>query len=126
MCIRDRVNVEKKINPDIDVNVANNLIEALKYFPTEFQFIANIRVLYNFFSRKNFLRDDFPAQNIEVNKDKVKLFIEKYLQDDLTTFFDKKIIENKYEEMNDLLIYKEYFPEELLYKVCLLYTSRCV
>lgn len=77
--IEKQVNVEKKINPDIDVNVANNLIEALKYFPTEFQFIANIRVLYNFFSRKNFLRDDFPAQNIEVNKDKVKLFIEKYL-----------------------------------------------
>jgi hypothetical protein len=115
--IEKQVNVEKRINPDIDVSDANNLIEALKYFPTEFQFIANIRVLYNFFSKKSYLRDDFPAQNIEVNCDKVKLFIEKYLQDDLTTFFDKKIIENKYEEMNDLLIYKEYFPEELLYKV---------
>lgn len=115
--IEKQVNVEKKINPDIDVNVANNLIEALKYFPTEFQFIANLRVLYNFFSKKNFLRDAFPEQNIEVNGDKVKLFIEKYFQDDLITFFDKKIIENKYEEMNELLVYKDYFPEELLYKV---------
>ena len=115
--IEKHVNVEKKINPDIDVNVANNLIEALKYFPTEFQFIANIRVLYNFFSKKNFLRDAFPDQNIEVNGDKVKLFVEKYFQDDLITFFDKKIIENRYEEMNELLAYKEYFPEELLYKV---------
>ncbi|WP_298395711.1 hypothetical protein [Flavobacterium sp.] len=115
--IEKHINVERKINPDIDVNVANNLIEALKSFPTEFQFIANVRVLYNFFSKKNYVRDDFPVQNIEVNKDKVKLFVERYLQDDLTTFFDKKIIENNYEAMNDLLVYKEYFPEELLYKV---------
>lgn len=115
--IEKHVNVEKKINPDIDVNVANNLIEALKKYPKEFQFIANNRVLYNFFSKKNYYRDSFPSQNIEVDNEKVKTFIENYLHDDLVGFFDKKSIENKFEEMNDLLVYKEYFPEELLYKV---------
>ena len=115
--IEKHINVEKKINPDIDVNVANNLIEALKNYPLEFQFITNTRVLYNFFSKKNYIRDAFPNQNVEVDSDRVKLFIEKFLQDDLTTFFDKKIIENSYEEMNELLVYKGYFPEELLFKV---------
>jgi hypothetical protein len=115
--IEKHVNVEKKINPDIDVNVANNLIEALKKYPSEFQFIANNRILYNFFSKKSYYRDSFPSQNIEVDNERVKTFLENYLLDDLLLFFDKKSIENKFEEMNDLLVYKEYFPEELLYKV---------
>lgn len=115
--IEKHVNVEKKINPDIDVNVANNLIEALKKYPSEFQFIANNRILYNFFSKKNYYRDSFPSQNIIVDNERVKMFIENYLLDDLIIFFDKKSIENKFEEMNDFLVYKEYFPEELLYKV---------
>ncbi|WP_298117834.1 hypothetical protein [Flavobacterium sp.] len=114
--IEKQVNVEKKINPDIDVNVANNLIEALKKYPSEFQFIVNNRVLYNLFSKKNYYRDYFPLQNIVVDNERVKMFIENYLLDDLIIFFDKKSIENKFEEMNDLLVYKEYFPEELLYK----------
>jgi len=115
--IEKHVNVEKKINPDIDVNVANNLIEALRKYPSEFQFIANNRILYNFFSKKSYYRDAFPSQNIVVDNERVKTFIENYLIDDLILFFDKKNIENKFEEMNDLLVYKEYFPEELLYKV---------
>jgi hypothetical protein len=115
--IEKHVNVEKKINPDVDINVANNLIEALRNYPSEFQFIANSRVLYNFFSKKSYYKDAFPKETIEIGEERVKLFIEKYLQDDLTTFFDKKLTENKYDEMNDILEYKNYFPEEMLFRL---------
>lgn len=64
--IEKHVNVEKKINPDIDVNDANNLIEALRNFPSEFQFITNTRVLYNFFTKKNFLRDAFQFKTLKL------------------------------------------------------------
>jgi hypothetical protein len=115
--IEKHVNVEKKINPDIDVNVANNLIDALKNYPSEFQFIVDSRVLYNFFSKKSYFRDAFPKETIDIEEDRVKLFIEKYLQDDLNIFFDKKLTENKYDEMNDILEYKNYFPEEMLFRI---------
>lgn len=115
--IEKQINVERKINSDIDVNVANNLIEALKNYPLPFQFILNSHGLFNFFTKNEYRRSYFPTENIEINDEEVQRFIEKYLQDDLTTFFDKKCIENKFEEMNNFLVYKEYFPEELLYKV---------
>jgi len=115
--IEKHINVEKKINPDIDVNVANNLIEALKNYPSEFKFIVESRVLYNFFSKKIFFRDSFPLEKIAISEDRVKFFIDKYLQDDLNVFFDKKLTENKYDEMNDILEFKNYFPEEMLFRI---------
>lgn len=115
--IEKQINVEKKLNPDVDVNVASNLVEALRNYPKEFQFIANDRILYNFFSKKSYYRDHFPKQNIEVDKENVLSFIGKFLEEDLSLFFDRKLIENKFEDMHDLLRFKEYFPEDILFKV---------
>ena len=51
--IEKQVNVEKRINPDIDVNVANSLILALKEYPQELYFVVSNRVLYNLFAKKS-------------------------------------------------------------------------
>lgn len=116
--IEKQINVEKKLNPDVDVNVASNLVDALRNFPEEFQFIANDRTLYNFFSKKSYYRDKFPKENIKVDNERVKSFIGKFLEEDLSLFFDKKLTENRFEEMHDLLrLHKQYFPEDILFKV---------
>lgn len=115
--IEKQVNVERRINPDIEVNVATNLIDALKNHPNEFQFVVNTRILYNFFAKKSYFRDSFPKDNIEINYEDVRHFIGLYLVDELMLFFDKKLIDNSFEEMNDYLEYKNYFPEDLLYKI---------
>lgn len=115
--IEKQINVEKKLNPDVDVNVASNLVDALRNYPEEFQFIANDRILYNFFSKKSYYRDHFPKENIEIDNEKVKSFIGKFLEEDLALFFDRKLTENKFEEMHDLLRYKDFFLEDILYKV---------
>ncbi len=115
--IEKQINVEKKLNPDVDVNVASNLVEALRNFPEEFQFIANDRILYNFFSKKSYYRDKFPKANIEVDENRLKSFIGRFLEEDLVLFFDKKLTENRFEEMNDLLLLKNHFPEDILYKI---------
>lgn len=115
--IEKQINVEKKLNADVDVNVAANLVEALRNYPEEFQFIANDRNLYNFFSKKSYYRDHFPKQNIEIDNERVKLFVGRFLEEDLSLFFDKKLTENRFEEMHDLLRHKAYFPEDILYKI---------
>ena len=115
--IEKQVNVEKKINPDVDVNVAENLIDALKKYPQEFNFIINHRNLYNFFANTNYYQDKFNAQEIVIDDDKIKKFIGNYLEEELTLFFDKYILNNQYNQVNDLLSNKKYFPEDLLYNL---------
>lgn len=115
--IEKQVNVEKKINPDVDVNVAENLIDALKKYPQEFNFIVNNRYLYNFFAKTDYYKDKFSKEEIYIVEDAVKRFISNYLEEDLTLFFDKNIMLNQYNKVNDLLTYKKYFPEDLLHNL---------
>ena len=57
--IEKRINVEKKLNPEIDNNVASNLVLALKNYPQEFDFLVNDFVLYNFFAKSKYPRSHF-------------------------------------------------------------------
>lgn len=115
--IEKQLNVEKRINPEIDTNTASNFIQALKNNPKELQFVLNNRILYNFFAKSNLTRDNFPRLDSEINNDAIQSFIQLYLEEDLKLFFDQRMAENKFEEMSDMLEVKTYFPEDFLFNL---------
>jgi len=102
-------------NPNIDTNAADDLISAMNEFPTELLFISNNRILYNFFSGKNHSRNRFSSDNaVAVSIDAVKSFIERFLSKSLNLFFEQKMAQNNFESIDDLLIAKEYLPQNSL------------
>ncbi len=115
--IEKELNVERKINPEIDVNVANNLISVLKTEKESLLFVLNSRPLYNLFSGKVLPKSDFVLNQNTVNENELKSFIEKYLSQDLTLFFDKEIAKNMFGDIADLLAIKKYFPEDVLFRL---------
>ncbi|MCV9934618.1 hypothetical protein OIU80_20235 [Flavobacterium sp. LS1R47] len=115
--IEKQVNVEKRINPDIDINVANNLILALKTYRQEFFFIVSNRILYNLFSKKNYSRHNFPSPQREYDSEKIQSFINQFLNDDLVLFFDQNLSQNKFDDINDIFDFKDCFPEDALFQL---------
>ena len=115
--IEKQINVEKRINQDIDVNVANNLILALKEYRQELYFIVSNRILYNLFSKKNYSRHNFPAPQREYDSEKIQSFINQFLNDDLVLFFDQHLSQNKFDFINDIFDFKDCFPEDALFQL---------
>ncbi len=115
--IEKELNVERKINPEIDVNVANNLISILKNDKESLLFVLNSRPLFNLFSGKVLPKSDFVLNQNGVDENEIKSFIGNYLSDDLTLFFDKEIAQNKFGDVADLLAIKRYFPEDVLFRL---------
>lgn len=115
--IEKQINVEKRINQDIDVNVANNLIFALKEYRQELYFIVSNRILYNLFSKKNYSRHNFPAPQREYDSEKIQYFINQFLNDDLVLFFDQHLSQNKFDFINDIFDFKDCFPEDALFQL---------
>lgn len=118
--IEKKINFEKKINSEIDSSTSENLISALKEYKEELSFIISNRILFNFFSQNNFSKNYFLNYNLNVSDEKIKHFIAIFLADDLISFFSLKLSKNTYAELEelDLLVsLKEYFPEEMIYKM---------
>ncbi|MEP7093790.1 MAG: hypothetical protein ABI793_06990, partial [Flavobacterium sp.] len=115
--IEKQVNVEKRINPDIDVNVSNNLILNLKEYRQELYFIVSNRILYNLFSKKNYSRHSFPSPQREYDSEKIQSFINQFLNDDLVLFFDQNLSQNKFDFINDIFDFKDCFPEDALFQL---------
>lgn len=115
--IEKQVNVEKRINPDIDVNVANNLVLALKEYRVELYFIVSNRILFNLFSKKNYSRHNFPSPQREYDAEKIQYFIGQFLNDDLVLFFDQNLSQNKFDFINDVFDFKDCFPEDALFQL---------
>ena len=115
--IEKQINVEKRINQEIDVNVANNLILALKEYRQELYFIVSNRILYNLFSKKNYSRHNFPAPQREYDSEKIQSFINQFLNDDLVLFFDQHLSQNKFDFINDIFDFKDCFPEDALFQL---------
>ena len=115
--IEKQINVEKRINQDIDVNVANNLILALKEYRQELYFIVSNRILYNLFSKKNYSRHNFPAPQREYDSEKIQYFVNQFLNDDLVLFFDQHLSQNKFDFINDIFDFKDCFPEDALFQL---------
>jgi hypothetical protein len=115
--VEKQVNVEKRINTDIDINVANNLILALKEYRQELYFIVSNRILYNLFSKKNYSRHNFPSPQREYISEKIQSFINQFLNDDLVLFFDQNLSQNKFDFINDIFDFKDCFPEDALFQL---------
>ena len=113
--IEKQINVERKINPEVEATVASNLIDALKNYSLEFQFIASHRVFYNFFAKTTYSRDHFLTESTVVENDKIQAFISRFLEDELRLFFDKKFIENRFDDMNNLLEFHRFLPDDFMY-----------
>jgi hypothetical protein len=86
--------------------------------PNELLFISNNRILYNFFAKTNHSRNRFLSDaKINTTNEAVQNFVEKYLNNDLETYFDEKISKNRFEELDDFLTVKEYLPQNSLNKL---------
>ena len=112
-----QINVERKLNPEIDANVANNLINVLKYHRDSLLFILSYRPFFNLFAQKDLPRNTFGNKPVEANENQIKLFIEEFLLDDLMLFFDKQIAANNFQDVFDLLNIKKHIPDIILFKI---------
>ena len=112
-----QINVERKLNPEIDANVANNLINVLKYHRDSLLFILSYRPFFNLFAQKDLPRNAFGNKPVEANQNQIKLFIEEFLLDDLMLFFDKQIAANNFHDVFDLLNIKKHIPDIILFKI---------
>lgn len=103
---------ERAQNPGIDANLADNLILAMNEFPRELLFISRNRILYNFLANRNYSRNRFTSDvYISATNEEIKSFIAKFLAKDLDLIFDPLLEKNKFENINDFLIVKEYLPQ---------------
>ncbi|RZJ50030.1 MAG: hypothetical protein EOO44_17165 [Flavobacterium sp.] len=113
--VRKQFDIEQSQNPAVNRDVADNLILAMNENAKELLFISNNRILYNFFSGKNYSRNRFSSDNaVSVSKESVQLFIQKYLEKDLDSFFDKSLENNRFDNIDDLMMVKEYLPQSLI------------
>ncbi|WP_289665309.1 hypothetical protein [Flavobacterium panacagri] len=127
MRVEKQVNVEKKINPEIDAKTSENLILALKEYKEELLFVISNRILFNFFTHSNLPKDSFLNYKKTVSDEKIKYFIALFLAEDLISFFSIKLSENtseKFKKLDALLDLKKYFPEEAIYQMSLLVFSK--
>lgn len=110
--------IERTQNSNLELNLATNLISAMNDYPKEVLFISNNRILYNFFAKTNHSRNRFISNyKIDISSEAIKKFISTFLIQDLEGFFDEKLKQNRFDEIDDLLVVKEYLPEKSLNKL---------
>ncbi|MCC9018741.1 hypothetical protein [Flavobacterium lipolyticum] len=127
MRVEKQLNVEKRINPEIDSKTSENLILALKEYKEELLFVLSNRILFNFFTGNNFSKNHFSNYDLTVSNEKMKHFIALFLAEDLISFFSLKLSKGWYhylEKLDLLLDLKRYFPEEIIYKMASLVFSK--
>jgi hypothetical protein len=115
--VEKQLNVERKINPEIDANTAANLVHALRDFAEPFVFVLGNRHLCNFFTGKDLPRKRFPEYPINVDQDAVRNFIARFLADDLELRLDKALADERFGSVRELLIVGDYLPEESMHRL---------
>jgi len=116
--IQKQFEIERTHNPNLNPSLQQDLTRAITEFPKELLFISSNRILYNFFAKTNHSRNRFSSdQRVSVNDAAVKSFISTFLSADLDTFFEEKIAQNRFDDVEDFLAVKEYLPESALNKL---------
>lgn len=115
--VEKQLNVERKLNPEIDANTASNLLHALRDHAPAFQFVLSKRHLYNFFTGKDLPKRHFPHDPPSAKEEDVRNFIGRFLADDLELKLDKALAANRFGSVAELLIAAEYLPEESLHRL---------
>ncbi|MGK4566652.1 hypothetical protein [Flavobacterium sp. 3HN19-14] len=98
-------------------NSAHNLIEALTHFQKAFAIVAGNRALYQFFSGKDYIQSSFNEEVVSVEAGFVRLFFSRFLEEDFLVQADRDIAANSFGNLAEILKFKEYIPEEALYKL---------
>lgn len=115
--IEKKINVEKRLNPDLDTNTIVNLLNAIKSKPKELDFVYN-----HLYFRKIFLNEAHNykspnnLENLE-NKQEIKLFLKDYFINDLENYFENCYAKNDFIAINRLLEYSSILPEELIFTI---------
>lgn len=113
--VKTQIEIERSQNPSVYNSLATNLTLAINENPKELLFISGNRILYNFFAKKNHSRTRFISDvKTQATPDAVKGFIDKFLIEDLNLFFEQKIIESRFDDIDDLLVVKDYLPQNSL------------
>ncbi|MBD3581630.1 hypothetical protein [Flavobacterium selenitireducens] len=115
--IEKQVHLQRKLNPDIDMNLANAMVSALRSDGRAFRFVLENRSLYNFFTGKIHPPNYFKPMAADANAEEVSAFIDKYLRDDLLLGIDRMLVANQYEDLDEILSENEYFPEDIRFTI---------
>ena len=105
-----QLEVEKITNSMVDTILLSQLIEAIKNYKEELQFVVNNRILFNFFSKKDLPTSSFPDNNISISDDRISLFIHTFLNQELELYLDQSVSQNNFEELNRFMPVHKYFP----------------
>lgn len=113
--VQKRFEIERTHNPNLSPSLQQDLIKAMNEFPKELLFISSNRILYNFFAKTNYSRNRFSSDHsVSVTNEAVKSFISMFLSADLDGFFEEKIAQNRFDDVEDFLAVKDYLPETSL------------
>lgn len=111
--IKKQLVAQKELNPEIQDADITKLLKALKTTPESFQAILNNRILFNFFTNKEYPRSHFTNEFESVEIDKVKLFVQQFLGEELNSFFIQNLESNIFERIGILTEVHKFFPDQL-------------
>lgn len=110
--------IERSGNTNVMPDLGENLVLAMENYFNQLLFVCNNRILYNFFSKKNYSRNRFISDHpISSSKEDVRIFIDKFLSKDLDVILEYYITNNRFDNIDDLFEVKEYLPESSLEKL---------
>jgi hypothetical protein len=111
--IKKQLLAEKENNSAIEDIHISNLLEALKKHSDSFDVILNNRVLFNFFAKKDYSRNQFSNQFDTIDKEKVKSFVQEFFGEELSLFFNQNLEINAFDKIGNLAEAQDYFPATL-------------
>jgi hypothetical protein len=115
--IKKQLVAQKELNPEIEDADITKLLKALKTNPESFQAVLNNRILFNFFANKEYPRSHFTNELSIVEIEKVRLFIQQFLGEELNSFFIKNLETNTFERISVLAEAQKYFPDHLNFSI---------
>lgn len=110
--IEKQIQMQKRLNPELDNNLINRLIEAFRKDATSLGFVYN-----HIYFRHIFLGEKyplFPPKSEQQVDENVKIFLQEYFSADLVQYFNEKFVENNFEKIALLLDHKDFLSEEFL------------
>jgi hypothetical protein len=115
--IKKQLVAQKELHPEIEDAAITKLLKALKTNPESFQAVLNNRILFNFFANKEYPRSHFTNELASVEIEKVILFVQQFLGEELNSFFIKNLETNTFERISVLAEAQKYFPDHLNFSI---------
>ncbi|QBZ97169.1 hypothetical protein [Flavobacterium sangjuense] len=111
--IKKQLVAEKETNQEIRDSDTAKLLKALKSDPESFLAVLNNRILFNFFTKKDYPRTYFLNELDAIDTEKVKTFVQLFLSEELAAFFYQNLGADKFNEISHLAAAINYFPDSL-------------